>query len=431
MVKIIDKNKLNTSVFEDFQKLQGQLFFNTVFGGGSYTFLLNKASILPIIVVDIRGIRNKLPACLYIKGKKYLFEIDDLSEFIKVNKITNLNLNHLIWCDDLLSGIEKIVDLVTSNNLVFNFYIHDFYTICPTINLLNQNLQYCDIPDPNVCRKCLREYPFSKHAFSFVKKDVKESFKFHAGSIEKWRKIWFPLFDVANQLIFPSKSALDIWLKANGTIRNQVSIINHDLSYLSNIKMHSPQKKLAFYQVYIIGDIGEHKGSLIIHQLLRMIEKSKLGICINIIGDYQDKLFENTLYLKQHGRFQHTELANILNSSEIDCFIMPSIWPETFSFVLHEMMATGLPIISFNLGAQSEFLSQYEEAVLVDSISANKMFEQLKIKYNFYLNTLDPLLKSDLSNKLASEVRKKSYKGVGGKIIKALRKISDIFKGKN
>lgn len=33
---------------------------------------------------------------------------------------------------------------------------------------------------------------------------------------------------------------------------------------------------------------------------------------------------------------------------------MPSIWPETFSFTTREMLATGLPVMAFDLGAQGE-----------------------------------------------------------------------------
>ncbi len=36
---------------------------------------------------------------------------------------------------------------------------------------------------------------------------------------------------------------------------------------------------------------------------------------------------------------------------------LPSIWPETFSFVLSELLAFGLYPVVFNLGAQAERLS--------------------------------------------------------------------------
>jgi glycosyltransferase involved in cell wall biosynthesis len=37
---------------------------------------------------------------------------------------------------------------------------------------------------------------------------------------------------------------------------------------------------------------------------------------------------------------------------------MPSIWPETYSFATHEMLATGLPVYGFDIGAQGEALAR-------------------------------------------------------------------------
>ena len=36
----------------------------------------------------------------------------------------------------------------------------------------------------------------------------------------------------------------------------------------------------------------------------------------------------------------------------ITCWLIPSVWPETFSFTTHEALATGLPVWAFDLGAQ-------------------------------------------------------------------------------
>ncbi len=36
----------------------------------------------------------------------------------------------------------------------------------------------------------------------------------------------------------------------------------------------------------------------------------------------------------------------------ISCWLRPSVWPETFSFATHEVLATGLPVYCFDLGAQ-------------------------------------------------------------------------------
>jgi Glycosyltransferase len=44
----------------------------------------------------------------------------------------------------------------------------------------------------------------------------------------------------------------------------------------------------------------------------------------------------------------------MLSSHGITAWLMPSVWPETFSFTTREMLATGLPVMAFDLGAQGE-----------------------------------------------------------------------------
>ena len=43
----------------------------------------------------------------------------------------------------------------------------------------------------------------------------------------------------------------------------------------------------------------------------------------------------------------------------MNVFWFPSICPETFSFVLHEMKAMGLPILAYDVGAQADTLATH------------------------------------------------------------------------
>ena len=47
--------------------------------------------------------------------------------------------------------------------------------------------------------------------------------------------------------------------------------------------------------------------------------------------------------------------------------LFPSIYPETFSYVVHELMAMDLPIAAFNIGAPAEKLRHYAHGLLLFS----------------------------------------------------------------
>ena len=42
-----------------------------------------------------------------------------------------------------------------------------------------------------------------------------------------------------------------------------------------------------------------------------------------------------------------------------------SIWPETFSYTTHEALATGLPVLAFDLGAQGVAVAEAPNGILM------------------------------------------------------------------
>ena len=58
-------------------------------------------------------------------------------------------------------------------------------------------------------------------------------------------------------------------------------------------------------------------------------------------------------------------------------FFFPSIWPETFSYVVSEMTALALPIVAFDLGAPAERLRSNPAARLVERVDAAAALEAL------------------------------------------------------
>ena len=46
-------------------------------------------------------------------------------------------------------------------------------------------------------------------------------------------------------------------------------------------------------------------------------------------------------------------------------FTAIQIWPETFSYTTHEAVATGLPVLAFDIGAQGETVARVPNGVPV------------------------------------------------------------------
>jgi O-antigen biosynthesis protein len=63
---------------------------------------------------------------------------------------------------------------------------------------------------------------------------------------------------------------------------------------------------------------------------------------------------------KVHGDYEPAQIPALVARYGIGCWLIPSIWPETFSYTTHEALATGLPVICFDLGAQAEAVRRAE-----------------------------------------------------------------------
>lgn len=383
----------------EFNQMKGELFFNSVFSGGAYTFLLNLSKHHPVLIVDpcvdYRAVGNVTLQYIF-KGEKQDVTVANLDFIFEKLKVAKININHLIYVNSIDSCIDFILEMKHKYNLEINIYLHDFYSVCPSVNLLNYKKEFCNLPSDSLCNGCLEKYDNPVNTLSFNKAEVLRVATLHKSNIVVWRGMWRKLFAQASKFILPSDAAAKLWKKAFPEYANDVTILHHDLSYLSTICRHENAVMLPFYQVYVIGDIGEHKGSVIVHEILELIKLNKLNICINVIGDYVDSEFQNTPYLKLHGRFNHDDIANVLNAKEINCFLMPSICPETFSYVTQEMMATGLPIIAFDLGAQAQFISSYKNGVLVRTVNSVLMFNELDHLFNEHRNNYYSMLHFNL-----------------------------------
>ena len=58
------------------------------------------------------------------------------------------------------------------------------------------------------------------------------------------------------------------------------------------------------------------------------------------------------------GDYRRDDLVDLIEANGINLFFFPSICPETFSYVIEEMICSALPIVAFDLGAPGERLRE-------------------------------------------------------------------------
>jgi hypothetical protein len=373
-----------------------EVILNTVYSGGAYKFLKEKSLIKPIVVVNLCDWENSISAEFMYKNDTKLVMFSSLEEMFEKIKPAAISINHLIWTKDLPQLIDKIVQL--SAHILLTIYVHDYFMLCPTVNLLNSKDRFCNLPDSAECDKCLQEYLVSENTIKFSRETVAQYKEMHDFSIMNWHSCWSILFRLAQKIIVPSASTAELFNRAYSSLfKNKVIIIPHVVENLDLIQKKEITNSSCL-KLGIIGELVKHKGSVELINLIRMISQSKMDISVIVFGEVDSLEFRDTCYLTVTGLFDSSDLPGMLNKVELDAFLLLSICPETFSYTAHEMMATNLPVICFNLGAQAEFISKYEHGIVLNSLDSEVLFEHIKVMYHKYVENNNIILKNDYAH---------------------------------
>ena len=125
----------------------------------------------------------------------------------------------------------------------------------------------------------------------------------------------------------------------------------------------------------IVGRISEHKGASIIRQMAHIIQKRHLPATITIIGELEGASIPSVI--KTTGLYKREELPKLIENSGVNVFFLPSIWPETFSYVAEELIQLNVPLAVFELGAPAERVASYVNGMIIREVDAEHVVEQL------------------------------------------------------
>ena len=257
------------------------------------------------------------------------------------------------------------------NSSIFKILVHDYFLICPSHTLIDYNGKYCNLPNINICNECIKK---NNHVLlnNYQKFDL-----------TTWRLKHEQLIKSADEVIFFSKSSHSIFQKVyTKNIPDDYILLPHKMDYFKHEKI-----KLKYNEELIIGVIGNIsyiKGSELIRLIALEIKLKKIFIKICIIGTIEGNIDLDVV--KVTGRYSHSELPKLIESNKINLIFFPSICPETFSFVVHEVTALDMPIACLNIGAQAEKVASYHKGKILYSDDPSVIISQLIDFHKVLLN---------------------------------------------
>lgn len=238
--------------------------------------------------------------------------------------------------------------------------LHDYFAVCPSFVLLDSQGRFCGIPSTAECERCLACHQAAHVALS------------PPAEIGPWRAAWGRCLRAADEVRCFSEASRRLLLKAYPFLE-RTTLVPHLSDYVpSRTPVVDTSAPLV---IGILGTIDVQKGAAIVTEIARRLEREASEARVVVLGTLNAACSSRRLHVT--GPYERQDLPGLVERHGINMFLFPSIWPETFSYVVAEMMALGLPIVAFDLGAPAERLRGDPLARLVPVVSADAALDAM------------------------------------------------------
>lgn len=366
------RKQIKSQILREFAPAHTIVAFNHYWGGGADMYLLRERK-------RVLNEGNEFVQVVYMPGSKS-FKVEycyhhyydqtilcaEFSEILKLlpQKIDEIWINELVSYPELFVVLEQIVELAKETKAKTLFLLHDYFSICPTINLIDYNNSYCDLLDYDDCEKCL----FNNIRFNNIHQLERME------GIKNWRTNWNKLFKACDEIRVFSNSSKEIFHKAYPEISiDKIALRPHKIEYIS--KIDCKIKRTNTLNIGVIGNLQENKGVYVVIEISKLIKQYDINARVFVIGD-SEPVISNDL-CKCTGEYSRAGLPTKILENDIDIILIPSIWPETFSYTAQEAIEMEMPIACFDIGAPAERVAQYDKGIVIPHIDADMALRYL------------------------------------------------------
>lgn len=277
--------------------------------------------------------------------------------------VPEIHINNLVSFPDPVSVIRWARARKGKRGGRVVLHLHDYYPVCPSWTLIDAWGKYCNIPPLEVCRNCLPAN--TAHTLSLAP-DMEMS---------QWRQEWLGLLDGADTIVAFSEASVDILRGAYPQIDPLRIKVQPHFVDAASLRPVQP----VFGNTLVIGVIGHisaAKGALVLQQMARVIREEARPVRIVVIGTLEHHHAGDGIQVT--GAYQGSRLPELLEEHLVGVCMLPSICAETFSYVTAEIMAMGMPLAVFGLGAPAERARRYNHGLVISRVDAITALDEIQ-----------------------------------------------------
>jgi glycosyltransferase involved in cell wall biosynthesis len=232
------------------------------------------------------------------------------------------------------------VEIAQRWNVPVMLELHDFYMLCPRAHLQRVSGELCGGPEGGLA--CAR------HCFP---EDIDGELRWALRS-----RSFADALAAADTVLAPSRYVVDAFAERRGRNR-PIEIVANAVADLGPVLRTPPVG--GTLRLASVGVTVEHKGFGVVVEAIRRagvpsVSYTILGIPLAPLAEEMQRSGDAIpgLELRLAGPYAPSHLPALL--AEADVLVVPSIVPETFSIVIREGFACGMPVIASRIGAMPD-----------------------------------------------------------------------------
>lgn len=325
--------------------------------------------------------------------EKELFNDNLRNIYEKVLKSLNIDIIHI---NHLINHSFDLIEVANKLEIPYIVNIHDFYYICPSIHLLNNCYEFCNL-------NCIKD--------DWTCNTLKIKNSAHLKNIvETWRKHAYGLLKNSYLNVVSSNSTIDLYKKQYKNLEN-FKLIEHGRDFEKHESLKEAPNKFPI-KIAFPGHLTPHKGSFLIKEIKKYDKDNKLQF--HFLGTSIPSLNEFGI---NHGRYKRDEFYKTIQKINPSFIAILSTCPESYSHTLSEAWNVNVPVIVTNLGALKERVSKTNGGWIVDYKSPKDIYEKI---INIYKDKEDYLEKLYSISKIkfrSKKDMKKDYEKIYKEIV--------------
>jgi GT2 family glycosyltransferase/glycosyltransferase involved in cell wall biosynthesis len=266
----------------------------------------------------------------------------DLIATLRALAVAEVELHHLLGHDPIVDGLAARLDLP------LRLFVHDYALYCPRIVLVDASGGYCGEPDAAGCAACIAMLGPEDD----MEADLDRLRTRGTRLMQSAATVHVPTADVATRIArqFPG-----------------VAPQREDWEYGHPPQPAPPPRVTApasgLIRVAVVGGLSAHKGYAVVKACIADAIARDLPIEFRIIGfSMNDVELVRTGRVFITGPYEYDEAQALIARENCTLALFPALWPEVWCYALSEVLAAGLPVLAFAIGAFPERLAGMAQA---------------------------------------------------------------------